>query len=147
MLAIGAGGLDVARAMGGLPFFLNCPRVIKINLTGKLQPWVAAKDVILAVLRIFTTKGNVDCVFEYAGDGVKTLSVPERATITNMGAECGVTSSIFPSDETTQSFLQAQGRGDQWTELSADPDACAVAVELMARRHGSYLAEKLEPSC
>ena len=123
MLAIGAGGLDVARAMGGLPFFLNCPRVIKINLTGKLQPWVAAKDVILAVLRIFTTKGNVDCVFEYAGDGVKTLSVPERATITNMGAECGVTSSIFPSDETTQSFLQAQGRGDQWTELSADPDA------------------------
>ncbi|MDH7517827.1 MAG: aconitate hydratase [Candidatus Thermoplasmatota archaeon] len=123
MIAIGAGGLDVAVAMAGGLFYLSYPKVIKINLTGKLRPWVTAKDVILKVLEIFTTKGNVGCVFEYAGDGVKTLSVPERATITNMGAECGVTTSIFPSDEITKQFLKAQGREKDWVELKADEDA------------------------
>lgn len=123
MLAIGAGGLDVAVAMAGGPFYLACPRVININLTGRLKPWVAAKDVILAILEKLTTKGNVGCVIEYGGEGVKSLSVPERATITNMGAELGVTSSIFPSDEITKSFLRAQRREDQWVELLPDPDA------------------------
>ena len=123
MIAIGAGGLDVAVAMAGGPFYLTCPKVIKVNLKGKLNPWVAAKDVVLKMLEMFTTKGNVGCVFEYGGEGVKTLSVPERATITNMGAECGVTTSVFPSDETTRSFLKAQGREKDWTELIADPDA------------------------
>jgi aconitate hydratase len=123
MIAIGAGGLDVAVAMAGGPFYLTYPKVIKINLTGKLRPWVAAKDVILKVLEIFSTKGNVGYVFEYGGEGVKTLSVPDRATITNMGAECGVTTSVFPSDETTKQFLKAQGREKDWVELLADDDA------------------------
>jgi len=123
MMAIGAGGLDVAVAMAGGPFFLTYPKVIKINLTGKLQPWVAAKDIILKVLEKFTTKGNVGCVFEYGGSGSDTLSVPERATITNMGAECGVTTSIFSSDEITKEFLKAQGRENDWVELVADEDA------------------------
>jgi len=123
MIAIGAGGLDVAVAMAGGPFYLTYPKVIKIELKGKLRPWVAAKDVILKILEIFTTKGNVGCAFEYGGEGVKTLSVPERATITNMGAECGVTTSVFPSDETTKDFLKAQGRENDWSELKADPDA------------------------
>ncbi|MFC1898534.1 aconitate hydratase [Candidatus Cloacimonadota bacterium] len=123
MMAIGAGGLDVAVAMAGGAFFLPYPKVIKINLTGKLSPWVAAKDVILKVLELFTTKGNVGCIFEYTGPGVKTLSVPERATITNMGAECGVTTSVFPSDEITREFLIAQEREEDWTELIADEDA------------------------
>jgi aconitate hydratase len=123
MVAVGAGGLDVAVAMAGGPFYLTCPKVIKVNLKGKLKPWVAAKDVVLKMLEIFTTKGNVGCVFEYSGEGVKTLSVPERATITNMGAECGVTTSVFPSDETTKAFLRAQGRENDWVEMKADPDA------------------------
>jgi len=123
MIAIGAGGLDVATAMAGEPFRTTCPKVIKINLIGKLKPWVSAKDVVLKVLEIFTTHGNVGTVFEYGGEGISTLSVPERATITNMGAECGVTTSVFPSDEETKSFLKAQGRGDQWIELKADSDA------------------------
>jgi aconitate hydratase len=123
MIAIGAGGLDVAVAMAGGPFYLIYPKVIKINLIGKLKPWVAAKDVILKVLEIFSTKGNVGCIFEYGGEGVKTLSVPDRATITNMGAECGVTTSVFPSDETTKQFLKAQGREKDWIELLADDDA------------------------
>jgi len=123
MIAMGAGGLDVAVAMAGGPFYLTYPKVIKINLTGKLRPWVAAKDVILKVLEIFSTKGNVGCIFEYGGDGVKTLSVPDRATITNMGAECGVTTSVFPSDEITKQFLKAQGREKDWVELKADDDA------------------------
>jgi len=122
-IAIGAGGLDVALAMGGEPFYLVAPEVIKINLSGKLKSWVSAKDVILKILEIFTTKGNVNRVFEYGGEGVKTLSVPERATITNMGAECGVTTSIFPSDEETLKFLKAQGREKDYVPLSADPDA------------------------
>ncbi len=123
MIAIGAGGLDIAVAMGGEPFYLTCPKVTKIDLKGKLKPWVSAKDVVLKVLEIFTTKGNVGTVFEYGGEGAKTLSVPERATITNMGAECGVTTSVFPSDETTKQFLKAQGREEDWTEVKADPDA------------------------
>jgi aconitate hydratase len=123
MIAIGAGGLDIAVAMGGEPFYLTCPKVIKINLTGKLRPWVSAKDVVLKILEVFTTKGNVACVFEYAGEGVKTLSVPERATITNMGAECGVTTSVFPSDEITKKFLEAQSRENDWVEIKADDDA------------------------
>jgi len=123
MIAMGAGGIDVAVAMGGGAFHLTSPKVVRIRLTGRLRPWVTAKDVILKVLQIFSTKGNVGCIFEYSGPGVKTLSVPERATITNMGAECGVTTSVFPSDEITRAFLEAQGRGESWSELSADPDA------------------------
>ena len=123
MIAIGAGGLDVAVTMAGGPFYLTCPNVIKVNLTGKLKSWVAAKDVVLKMLEMFTTKGNVGCVFEYGGEGVKTLSVPERATITNMGAECGVTTSIFPSDEVTKAFLKAQDRENEWVEMKADSDA------------------------
>ncbi len=123
MIAIGAGGLDVAVAMAGGSFYLTYPKVVKINLTGELKPWVSAKDVILKVLEKFTTKGNVGKVFEYGGSGIKTLNVPARATITNMGAECGVTTSVFPSDEVTKEFLKAQGREDDWTELKADEDA------------------------
>jgi len=123
MIAIGAGGLDVAVAMAGGPFYMTYPKITKINLIGKLKPWVSAKDVILKVLEIFTTKGNVGTVFEYAGPGVKTLSVPERATITNMGAECGVTTSVFPSDEKTKEFLKSQGREKDWVEIKADEDA------------------------
>ena len=123
MLAIGAGGLDVALAMAGKPFYLICPKVIKINLTGKLQPWVSAKDIILKVLEVFTTKGNVNTVFEYGGEGVASLAVPERATITNMGAECGVTTSIFPSDKMTRLFLRSQQRESDFMELKADRDA------------------------
>lgn len=123
MLALGAGGLDVALTLAGEPFFFICPKIIKINLTGLLPPWVSAKDVILKVLQIFTTRGNVGCVFEYGGPGTATLSVPERATIANMGAECGITTSIFPSDEMTRYFLKAQKREESWGEISADPDA------------------------
>lgn len=123
MIAIGAGGLDVAVAMGGGAYYITCPKVVKVELTGKLQPWVAAKDVILEVLRIMSVKGGVGKVIEYCGEGVKTLSVPERATITNMGAELGATTSIFPSDEITKQFLSAQGREEVWTPLAADNDA------------------------
>ena len=133
MIAIGAGGLDVALAMGGSPFYLRCPKIIRIELTGKLRSWVAAKDVILDVLRRFGTKGNANTVFEYGGPGVATLSVPERATITNMGAECGVTTSVFPSDGVTRTFLKAQGRLREWTALVADEDAeydQVVAIDL-----------------
>jgi aconitate hydratase len=123
MLAIGAGGLDVALAMAGEPFYVTCPRIIKINLTGKLPPSTSAKDIILKILEIFTTKGNVGFIFEYGGEGTAVLSAPERATIANMGAECGVTTSVFPSDEMTRIFLKAQKRLDDWQEISADPDA------------------------
>ena len=123
MIAIGAGGLDVAVAMGGGAYYITYPQIVKINLTGKLSPWVSAKDVILQVLRIMSVKGGVGKVIEYCGEGVKTLSVPERATITNMGAELGATTSIFPSDEITLSFLKAQDRADVWQELKADDDA------------------------
>lgn len=123
MIAIGAGGLDVAVAMGGGAYYITYPKIVKVNLTGKLSPWVAAKDVILEVLRRLSVKGGVGKVIEYCGEGVKTLSVPERATITNMGAELGATTSIFPSDEITKQFLEAQGRGEVWTEQKADDDA------------------------
>ena len=123
MLAFGAGGLDVAVAMGGGAYYIPMPKMVRVTLTGKLQPWVAAKDIILEVLRQMTVKGGVGKIVEYAGEGVKTLSVPERATITNMGAELGATTSIFPSDEVTKAFLQAQGRGDVYVPLSSDPDA------------------------
>ena len=123
MLAMGAGGLDVAVAMGGGAYYITMPKVVKINLTGKLNDWVSAKDVILEVLRILSVKGGVGKVMEYCGDGVASLSVPERATITNMGAELGATTSIFPSDETTLKFLKAQGREEDYTPLAADPDA------------------------
>lgn len=123
MIAIGAGGLDVAVAMGGGAYYITYPKIVKINLTGKLQPWVAAKDVILKVLQIMSVKGGVGKVIEYTGEGVKTLSVPERATITNMGAELGATTSIFPSDEVTRKFLKAQGRENVWSEQKADDDA------------------------
>ncbi|HOD35243.1 MAG TPA: aconitate hydratase [Syntrophales bacterium] len=144
MLAVGAGGLDVALAMAGEPFYFDCPRVIRINLTGKLAPWVSAKDIILRVLEIFTTKGNVGYVFEYGGDGLSTLSVPERATIANMGAECGVTTSIFPGDEMTRRFLRAEGREKDWSEIKPDADALyektveinlSEIVPMMARPH------------
>ena len=123
MLAIGSGGIDVAVAMGGGTYYIPMPNVVKVNLTGKLSPWVAAKDVILEVLRIMSVKGGVGRIIEYGGEGVKTLSVPERATITNMGAELGATTSVFPSDENTKAFLAAQGREEDWTELKADDDA------------------------
>ncbi|MBE6873687.1 aconitate hydratase [Ruminococcus sp.] len=123
MIAIGAGGLDVAVAMGGGAYYITYPNIVKVNLTGKLSPWVSAKDVILEVLRRMSVKGGVGKVIEYCGEGVKTLSVPERATITNMGAELGATTSIFPSDEITLSFLKAQERAEVWTELKADDDA------------------------
>lgn len=122
-LAIGAGGLDVAIAMAGGAFYLKKPVVVGVKLTGKLPPMVAAKDVILEVLRRIGVKGGVNKVLEYCGEGVKSLSVPERATITNMGAETGATSSIFPSDRVTKAFLKSQGREDQWEELIPDSDA------------------------
>ena len=123
MIAIGAGGLDVAVAMGGGAYYITYPNIIKVELRGKLSAWVSAKDVILEVLRRLSVKGGVGSIVEYTGEGVKTLSVPERATITNMGAELGATTSIFPSDRRTLEFLKAQGREDAYTPLSADPDA------------------------
>ncbi|WP_373481771.1 aconitate hydratase [Acetobacterium sp.] len=123
MLAIGAGGLDVAVAMAGDPYYITMPKVVQVELTGKLRTGVSSKDVILEVLRQCTVKGGVNKVFEYTGAGVKTLTVPERATITNMGAELGATTSVFPSDEMTKVFLEAQGRGGDYIELSADADA------------------------
>ena len=123
MLAIGAGGLDVAVAMGGGTYYTTMPKMTLIRLPGKLSPWVGAKDIILEVLRIMSVKGGVGKIIEYGGEGVKTLSVPERATITNMGAELGATTSVFPSDEITKAFLKAQGREEDWSELLPDPDA------------------------
>lgn len=123
MIAIGSGGLDVAVAMAGGAFHLIAPKVVEIRLKGKLRPWISAKDVILAVLEHFTTKGNVNCIFEYTGDGVTTLEVPERSTICNMGAEAGVTTSLFPSDENTRRFLQGHNRSECYKSLCADSDA------------------------
>jgi len=123
MIAIGAGGLDVAVAMGGGEYYITMPKIVKVDLTGKLNPWVAAKDIILELLRRLTVKGGVNRIFEYTGDGLKTLSVPDRATITNMGAELGATTSIFPSDEVTHAFLKAQGREKDYVELKADDGA------------------------
>ncbi|NLO36713.1 MAG: aconitate hydratase [Clostridiaceae bacterium] len=123
MLAIGAGGLDVAVAMGGGPYWLTMPRLVQINLVGQLRPWVSAKDIILEILRRLTVKGGVGRIIEYAGEGIRSLTVPERATITNMGAELGATTSLFPSDENTRRFLAAQGREADWQALAADEDA------------------------
>ena len=123
MLAIGAGGLDVAVAMGGGPYYLSMPKMCRVELTGRLAPWSSAKDIILEVLRILTVKGGVGKIVEYSGDGLEFLSVPERATITNMGAELGATTSVFPSDEVTRAFLAAQGREEDWIRLLPDQDA------------------------
>lgn len=128
MIAIGAGGLDVARAMAGIPFKLTCPKSVGIKLTGRLRPFVSAKDVILKVLSILSSKGNVGTAVEYFGDGVATLSVPERATIANMGAELGVTTSVFPSDDETRRFLEAEGRGADWKPLTAEEGAAYDSV-------------------
>ncbi len=142
MLAIGAGGLDVAVAMGGGPFYTPCPKVIGVELKGKLKPWVASKDIILKLLSILTTKGNVGCAVEYIGSGVRSLPVPARSTCTNMGAELGVTTSIFPSDETTRAFLEAQGRSDQWRELK--PDADATYDRITRKLHAERDAQTIE---
>ncbi|MDD6881377.1 MAG: aconitate hydratase [Firmicutes bacterium] len=123
MLAMGAGGLDVAVAMGGGAYNITMPKMFKVNLTGKLNDFVTAKDVSLEILRILSVKGGVGAIIEWGGEGVKTLSVPERATITNMGAELGATTSIFPSDEVTKAFLEAEGRAEDWVELKSDEDA------------------------
>jgi aconitate hydratase len=123
MVAIGAGGLDVAAAMAGEPFYLEMPKIVGVKLTGRLEPFVSAKDLILQILKILTVKGGVNKILEYYGPGVETLSVPERGTITNMGTETGATTSIFPSDHITKAFLAAQGREEMWVELKADQDA------------------------
>lgn len=123
MLAIGVGGLDVAVAMGGAPFYTKMPKIVGVKLTGRLRPWVTAKDVILEMLRRLTVKGGLNKIFEYYGDGVKTLSVPERGTICNMGAELGATTSIFPSDDLTRDYFRRQGREQEWKPLGSDPDA------------------------
>ncbi|MDI9474768.1 MAG: aconitate hydratase [Bacillota bacterium] len=123
MLAIGAGGLDVAVAMAGQPFYFPMPKIVRVELKNRLRPWVSSKDVILHLLSILTVKGGVNKIMEYGGEGVVSLSVPERATITNMGAELGATTSIFPSDENTRKFLEAQGRVEDYVPLAADPDA------------------------
>ncbi len=135
MLAMGAGGLDVAVAMGGGTYYITMPKIVNVHLTGKLNPYVAAKDIILEVLRRMTVKGGVGKIIEYTGEGVTTLSVPERATITNMGAELGATTSVFPSDDVTRAFLAAQSREEDWTELKADADAVydeTIEIDLSA---------------
>ncbi len=152
MLAIGAGGLDVAVAMGGGPYYIPMPKVCKVELKGKLNPWSTAKDIILEVLRVLTVKGGVGKVIEYAGEGIKSLTVPERATITNMGAELGATTSIFPSDEVTLEFLKAQGREQDWIELLPDADAeydehividLATVEPMAAKPHSPDNVEKI----
>jgi aconitate hydratase len=148
MLAIGAGGLDVAVAMGGGAFYLTMPKVINVRLHGSLSPWVSAKDVILEVLRILSVKGGVGKILEYSGDGVNSLSVPERATITNMGAELGATTSVFPSDECTLAFLTAQGRGEAWMPLAADQNAVydeVLEIDLAALE--PMVAQPHSPDC
>ncbi len=123
MLAFGAGGLDVAVAMGGGAYYITMPKMFKVNLTGALRPWVSAKDVSLEILRILSVKGGVGAIIEWGGEGIRNLTVPQRATITNMGTELGATTSIFPSDEVTRAFLAAQGREEDYTPLASDPDA------------------------
>ena len=137
MLAFGAGGLDVAVAIGGGAYYITMPKMVRVNLHGKLQPWVAAKDIILEVLRILSVKGGVGKIIEYGGDGVTSLTVPERATITNMGAELGASTSIFPSDDVTRAFMKAQGREQDWVALAPDEDAVydeVVEIDLSALR-------------
>ncbi len=137
MLAMGAGGMDVAVAMGGGAYYITMPKMYKVNLTGKLSPWVSAKDVSLEILRILSVKGGVGAIIEWGGEGIKTLSVPERATITNMGTELGATTSIFPSDEITREFLKAQGREEDFVPLESDADAVydrIIDIDLSALR-------------
>ena len=129
-LAIGAGGLDIAASMAGYPFYLKMPKIVGIKLEGKLNNWVSAKDIALHLLKKLTVKGGVGKIFEYFGEGVKTLTVPERATITNMGAELGLATSIFPSDEITQNFLKAQKRESDWAELKADENEFEEIIEI-----------------
>jgi aconitate hydratase len=146
MIAIGAGGLDVAAAMAGESFYLKMPKIVNVRLTGKLLDFVSAKDVILEVLRRLDVKGGVNKVLEYSGPGIKTLSVPERGTITNMGTETGATTSIFPSDEITKEFLEAQERGNQWILLEADPDAVYdETIEIDLSKLESLIAEPHSP--
>jgi len=148
MIAIGAGGLDVAVAMGGGAFYTTCPRVIGVELRGKLHEWIAPKDIILHLLSILTTRGNVGCMVEYFGSGVASLPVPARATCTNMGAELGVTTSVFPSDETTEAFLTAQGRGDQFVPLSADKGAkYDRIVKRLHAEHDVAVIDKIKDHC
>src|SRR3989337_485630 len=123
MLAFGVGGLEVAVAMAGQPFYVKMPKIVGVKLTGKLRPWVTAKDIILEMLRRLSVKGGVGKIFEYFGPGVRTLSIPERSTVTNMGAELGATTSVFPSDDVTRGYLKRQGRENDWTHLEADLDA------------------------
>ncbi len=150
MLAMGAGGLDVAVAMGGGTYYIPMPTMVNVRLSGKLRPWVSAKDVILEVLRIMSVKGGVGKIVEYTGEGVTSLSVPERATITNMGAELGATTSIFPSDDVTRAFLKAQGREEAFTPLSPDPDAVydeTIEIDLSALRPNAampHMADKVK---
>ncbi len=135
MLAFGAGGLDVAVAMGGGAYYITMPKMFKVELSGKLSPYVTAKDVSLELLRILSVKGGVGAIIEWGGEGIKTLSVPERATVTNMGTELGATTSIFPSDETTRAFLKAQGREEDYIPLSSDEDAVydrIISIDLSA---------------
>lgn len=150
MLAIGAGGLDVAVAMAGGEFYLTYPKVVRVNLQGRLRPWSTAKDVILAILKKMTTKGNVGKAIEYGGEGIKTLSVPERSTITNMGAELGITTSVFPSDAVTRQFFAAQERQEQWREFLPDPDAVydeVVDIDLDAIEPNVALPHSPENVC
>ena len=148
MLAIGAGGLDVAVAMGGGAFYLTAPRVIGVELRGRLPAWVEAKDIILRLLSVLTTRGNVGCVVEYFGEGVGSLPVPARATCANMGAELGVTTSVFPADETTREFLEAQQRGEQYAPLAADDGVTygPIAKRLHVERDAATL-EKMRAHC
>jgi len=147
MLAIGAGGLDVAVAMGGGAYYITMPEVVNIKLSGRLKPFVSAKDVILEVLRRLSVKGGVGKVMEYTGEAVKFLSVPERATITNMGAELGATSSVFPSDEVTREFLKAQGREEDYIPLEPDADAVyGSAVEIDLYRWNRWRRARIAPT-
>ncbi|MCH8920562.1 MAG: aconitate hydratase [Chloroflexi bacterium] len=146
MLAIGAGGLDVAVAMGGGPYYLKMPKIVGVHLKGRLQPWVAAKDIIFELLRRLTVKGGVGKIFEYYGEGVASLSVPERSTITNMGAELGATTSIFPSDERTREYFRAQKREEMWRPTSADPDPeYDEVVEIDLNKLGPMVARPQSP--
>ena len=148
MVAIGAGGLDVAVAMGGGAFYTTCPRVIGVQLTGQLPPWVATKDLIMLLLSILTTRGNVGCMVEYFGLGVADLPVPARATCTNMGAELGVTASVFPSDDQTRSFLAAQGRGDSYEPLAADDGAAYDRIsKRLSAESDSAVIENIRTWC
>ena len=153
MIAIGAGGLDVACAMAGMPFALTMPKIVNIRLKNRLPHGVGAKDIILKVLSLLSVKGGVGKIFEYTGDGILDLSVPERSTICNMGAELGATTSLFPSDENTHEFLIKQGRGEDFIELKADPDAvydevleidCAALKPLVACPHSPDLVKPVE---